>query len=505
MSLLLLLLVALSPVGQLMGAEPPVLPLAPAKVGADRFGIDFINGAGYNIPERRYLQAMEAGAGWTRWPMYWNNIETTSGRLGDDAYREQDKVVSGDLAHGLQINAILLGTPSWAATAGSAAVPMPRPGPEATYTQRAAAPRTPSSAISPPANLYAPVLKADGTINQENYWARFVYNTVLRYKGKVKVWEMWNEPDLKFRDGPVFWSGSYRDYYQLLKAGYQAAKAADPSCTVLFAGLAFWTDPEFFSRILAIAKADPSATANNYYFDVLPLHFYVSSYHLYNYPVHFRREMVAKLGVTKPIWVNETNIPVCGDTAVDSALPCPTRWRGSMEEQAAFIIQAYALGAAAGVERIFVFQLYDDSVGEHEWFGLIRNDGSPRPAYTAYKVAAQYLSSYTSAVLASEGKLEKVILYTPPDTKVTVIWNNSPSKVTANVVLLGSSAILLDKYGVRKAISPQKGVLPLSLPGATYRDPVSGEYDLGGDPYILIEKGYPAKRLYLPLVGKGAR
>ncbi|MFH1486045.1 MAG: hypothetical protein ABIH46_08245 [Chloroflexota bacterium] len=502
--ILLLLLVLPFAIGDVISVGADMSSSA-EKVGVgSRFGIAFINGPGYNVPEARYQQATDAGAKWTRWPMYWHEIETTPGKLGNDAYREQDKVVSRDVAHGLSINAILLGTPGWAATSGFSAAPMPRVAKADPSGPQTFGPHAPSSAISPPSNLYAPTFKADGTINHENYWARFVFSTVSRYRDRIKVWEMWNEPDLKLKEvEPVFWSGSDKDYYQLLKVGYQAAKAADPSCTVLFSGLAFWTDQQFFSRLLTLCKSDPSAAASNYYFDVLPLHFYVSPYHLYSFPAQFRAEMVAKLGVAKPIWVNETNIPLCGDTVVDPDLHCPARWHGNMEEQAAFIIQAYALGAAAGVERIFVFQLYDDAVGEHEWYGLIRNNGSPRPSYQAYKTASRYLSNVSSATLNSKGKVEKVTLYKAPDTKVTVIWNNSPSAISASVVLTGHSCIVMDKFGVQRPVSPQKGILSVALPGATYKDPISGYYDLGGDPYILVEKGYfPEKRLYLPQVSK---
>jgi len=50
-------------------------------------------------------------------------------------------------------------------------------------------------------NMYLPIWDdgTDGTpINENNYFAYYVYNTVLTYKDHVKFWEIWNEPDYTF-------------------------------------------------------------------------------------------------------------------------------------------------------------------------------------------------------------------------------------------------------------------------------------------------------------------
>ncbi|MBI2303481.1 MAG: carboxypeptidase regulatory-like domain-containing protein [Chloroflexi bacterium] len=466
--------------------------LPPVAERNDRFGIVFVNGAGYNASEQRYQQAVASGVRWTRWPMYWHEIETSPGYLGDAAYSLQDEVVAGDVAHGLETNAILLGTPLWSATAGSLAVPVPRLENRASLfpslSQPSGQPIPQSSvAASSPKNLYLPVFLGDGTINPDNYWARFVYTTVSRYKGRVKVWEMWNEPDLKDSNGqPVFWSGSYADYYQLLKVGYQAAKAADPSATVLFAGLAYWTDTTFLPRLLDLMVADATAPSHNYYFDGLPWHLYVSPYHLYNVPLWARSEMAGR-GISKPIWVNETNIPVCSDTQVSPYLGCPTQWRGSLEEQASFIIQAYAMAAAAGVDKTFVFQLYDDDLGTYDWYGLIRNSASERPAYTSYQVAATYFAYPTRVVYQTIGSAIGVTFYGTSKGKVTALWNSSAVSTVAGIQASASPALLVDKYGNKTTITPTSGIYNISLPGTSYANG-----DVGGEPYLLVEPVRPA-------------
>ena len=57
-------------------------------------------------------------------------------------------------------------------------------------------------------------------------FSRFVYKCVNRYKHRVKVWEVWNEPNIEF------FRGSTAEYAELVKAASVAAKKADPTCRI---------------------------------------------------------------------------------------------------------------------------------------------------------------------------------------------------------------------------------------------------------------------------------
>jgi hypothetical protein len=59
-------------------------------------------------------------------------------------------------------------------------------------------------------------------------FANFVYKTVKRYKDYVKVWEIWNEPDIG-----IFWRGTYEQFADLLILSSIAAKRADPNCQII--------------------------------------------------------------------------------------------------------------------------------------------------------------------------------------------------------------------------------------------------------------------------------
>ena len=67
-------------------------------------------------------------------------------------------------------------------------------------------------------------------------WESYVYQTVSRYKGQVKYWEIYNEVDFHPPGMPATFSGSTSEYFELLKGAWNAAKKADPECKILISG-----------------------------------------------------------------------------------------------------------------------------------------------------------------------------------------------------------------------------------------------------------------------------
>ena len=59
-------------------------------------------------------------------------------------------------------------------------------------------------------------------------WENFVTAVVTRYKGIVKYYEPWNEPDAETE-----WSGTIAQMVQLVQAAYPIIKSIDPNATVL--------------------------------------------------------------------------------------------------------------------------------------------------------------------------------------------------------------------------------------------------------------------------------
>ena len=59
-------------------------------------------------------------------------------------------------------------------------------------------------------------------------WDNYLTRTVKRYKGKVKYWEIWNEPDIS----PVL-KHKPELYFKLLKRNYKQIKEIDPKAEVI--------------------------------------------------------------------------------------------------------------------------------------------------------------------------------------------------------------------------------------------------------------------------------
>ncbi len=524
-------------------ANPEQQPsaISAATIPNDRLGInqistaDIVKTQAANLPTR-YQKATDAGARWNRWPMYWPEVESSSGSFNYSVY---DNVANWDRNKGFQANVVLMNTPGWATTA--AAAPMEAPASRVGEGPHLIGPVSPpvgptaiSPATAPLKNLDAPVFVDVGgagsdvpgpgkTINPNNSWARFVYNTVYhytrRYPGVVKAWEMWNEPDLG-----TFWSGSASSYYRLLKVGYLAAKFADPNATVLMGGMAYWSNPSFFSQVLGLIKADPSAAANGYYFDATAWHWYSRSSQMYDM-VNTTRSTLQSYGLgSKPIWVNETGVPIWDDPAKKPFGGSNTPYFASatQDEAASYVIQAIAYGLAAGVQRIIYFQEYDD--GNNEAFGLLRNDDSQRPSYAAHQVASQYLLNYTAVQKITDEKVEKIVFLfsEPPSRKVTVLWNKSPVDLTYSLLAAPGAT---QPYRVDKAgnVTPlTKGsTYSMLLPRATdnncnpnppqgypsnYQCTSIDDYIIGGSPYLIVEQipsdTTPPTSAVLPLIPK---
>ena len=90
------------------------------------------------------------------------------------------------------------------------------------------------------------------------HFARFVGQCVARYKHRVKVWEVWNEPNIGF------FRGSAAEYAEMVKAAAVAARREDPDCRIAMgcAGV----DLDFLQRLYEFGCGP--------YFDVMSVHPY---------------------------------------------------------------------------------------------------------------------------------------------------------------------------------------------------------------------------------------
>ena len=118
---------------------------------------------------------------------------------------------------------------------------------------------------------------------------------------------------------------------------------------------------------------------------------------------------------------------------------------------------------AGGADKISIYRLQDTDWPEA--YGLLRRDGTTRPAYVAYQVAAQYLSRISSANVARQGDVEQVIMRRPGE-RVSVVWNRTPKALKASIGAMSPSATLVSQTGATTAIRTEGGQFKVDLPPA---------------------------------------
>jgi hypothetical protein len=449
-SLVLALLLGGLATAQVPTGLSSIQPLPAVTESDDRFGI------GNVYPDPHWLSlAQYAGMQWNRWEFRWSSIEPRAGHFD---WAGSDRVVDASRSAHLNVQGILISTPRWAEARGSHTVV--------------------------PSGLYEP------WDSPANTWGRFVRTIAERYRGRVQAWEIWNEPDYP-KGSFGFWFGTKADYYQLLKVAYKAIRSVDPSAPVLMAGLMYWGEPTFLEELLAMARQDPEGPGHNYFFDAVAWHVYSRPTDVYERVRRSRLLLQTYVG-HKAIWVNEGNLPVWPESRLNNYARFPLS--GTLEEQAAWVVQWYAYALAAGADRALMYRMHDSD--EPEAWGLARSDGSLRPAYVAYQLAARYFSRTTSGSRATLGDVEQIV-FERPGQRVLAVWNRTPRPVTARIGAGAPSATLVAVDGTTRAITPTSGAYQFALPPATANTGVGpDDYLVGGSPYIIVEDQATAPRRF---------
>lgn len=440
----ILLLSLLSLVAILVAQLPPALQAQPAQpqpaqlgfFGLNTYftGLERINNDGDDGVAALIGLGRQSGAGWAREELSWGNLERQAKGRWDWKYFDQRLLETARGGYG--IIGMLLTTPAWARVADCAA----------RIERYAGFGVRPQDYWCPPAN--------------PQDFADYVAAVVERYDGdgladapgspRVAAWQLWNEPNHW-----ETWPGTPAEYAAILRAGYTAAKLADPTAIVATGGVyvfdGAWTDNIGHNdglRFLDQAfSADPAAWLA---FDALAIHPFMPDVApdapgllprvSYWGRLTTAREWLAARtqlhgGPQRAVWISEVGWSTCSFTqpdcyvgqaaAVAGAAPTPGDWRlavgasgqppaledpqpaaaadrlligKSEEQQANYMVRAHAMALAQGVTHLSYFQLedkFDGSVGNFwEEASIIEPRSSgyrPKAAYNAYRVMVQQL------------------------------------------------------------------------------------------------------------------
>lgn len=317
--------------------------------------------------ERRVLELRRTGVGWVRIDVSWARVEK---RPNSYDWSEYDRVVVEVRRQGLSVLGLLDYAPAWQAAPGCRA-------------DQECSPRDAAG------------------------FAAFAEAAVRRYGPHgVRHWEVWNEPNL-----PAFWgpAPSVPRYVDLLKATYTAVKRADAGATVILGGLGVtYTEGtrigslDFLSRVYALGGRP--------YFDAVAHHSYsfpadptvAHSWSGWTQMLAVRKKMVAEGDARKKVWITEFGAPTGGPG--HQATPQDRKFRNHPDHVsetlqrtiAEHALAAHATYAWAGPLFWYCYaDLGTARTTNENFFGLVRADGSRKPAFGSFVTAVGRLPVVT--------------------------------------------------------------------------------------------------------------
>ena len=291
--------------------------------------------------DRQLALMQQAGVAWTRFDFEWDQMETAPGVWDFSIF---DHIFNTAQAKGIQLIAMLpqWGSPSWAG----------------------------KGYMDP--------------MGAENY-AALVSHVVEHFKGKIRFYELGNEPDISIFWPPAPDAAAYSAY---LKAGYQAVKSSDPAAWVLTAGL---------TENAVSFLTDLYANGAKGYFDYL-------AFHPYSWPdspdanygfatMSMLNELMSANDDLKPILVTEVGWP-------------STTQSGGVSEatQAKYIGRAFQKVMFEDYRTVPIVCIYDfsddgtDPTNPEDNFGIVKQDYTPKPASAALQAVSQTYQEYFNPI-----------------------------------------------------------------------------------------------------------
>ncbi len=279
-------------------------------------------------------------------------------------------------------------------------------------------------------------------VNNLTGWSSYVSQLVHHVNGRIKYWEIWNEPP-----NGTGTTNQPADYAKLVIASYDAAKSVDPTCLIGLSAKSVHVN--YLDRVIQSGGKD--------HFDYIVLHPYETLGTVMNHPdceavfmniVPTVRKMLAAQDpsrVNVPIWFTELGFNA----------------RRGQEVQAAALVKAYTMGIAQGVNCISWFEGMDGDSGP---MGLLEGNGTPRPAYTALAQLIQYLGetpSYLGWLLFKDrddafvfqGAHGTVLITWAPlgqsdtipfDQQVSIVQPNTGASAKETTLLLTDAPVIID-------------------------------------------------------------
>jgi hypothetical protein len=283
------------------------------------------------------LQA--AGIGWAHVAVIWPYVESAPGTYDWSVY---DAIVAAAQQHQIKVLATILYTPAWATS-------------YPTWTG----------------------------IPDATAWVSFCTAAATRYRGSINYWGLWNEPNLT-----EFWAGSRQQYIDLLlKPGADAIHAANPMAHVGGPALAHIGSAKWYDWLddVILQAGDHLDFVTHHVYDtggnrqvtskLNDSTVFGNSPDLWSIVAPSVREVLHHAGwFGKPFWLTETGWQSQPGGETQQAAyygGMLTDWFGNYQGQ-------------TWIDKIFFYEMIDYPPNGTTW-GILRADGSGKPAYDVYQ------------------------------------------------------------------------------------------------------------------------
>lgn len=283
-----------------------------------------------------------------------------------------------------------------------------------------------------PSHAIAPALRAAQTDAYKNHqadawkislfgapeeapWRRYVAAMATRYKGRIRLYEVWNEPDLGF------WRGTTEDYLLILRTAYEELRRADPSARLLTGGFATVLEhqgraknPDLQERVLSEASDS---------FDIHAFHQH-GSFSEFQYAVDGElRRIRDRMKTPRPLYFNET--------AISSA------YIGE-RKQAVTLVKKIAFAMSRGAIGYTWYDLRNDGEDplnmEHN-YGLVTARFRPKASFAAYAELVRRLHGARFIGNLALGPGYYAPVFTTPRNRIVVLWKEDEDAPNLPILL----------------------------------------------------------------------
>ena len=316
----------------------------------------------------------------------------------------------------------------------------------------------------------------------------FLASLVSRYSQppyNVKYWELYNEPDNgdpeRYSHYGGCWGHDSDAYAAMLKDAYQTIKAADGEAEVLIGGVAY---EDFDTDIFVVDFLDKVLDAGGgAHFDILNFHYYPAFDDVWNRygndvagKANYLRAEMERYGLNKRLAITEVGQPTEG--------PAEDEQPYSDERTARYVVQAMVRGASVHLETLIWFSLIDNPQDPRK-YGLLREDGTPKPAYQAYRTLTRQLGQSSFVRMLPSGDLGadglEAYEFAIDTGERWVLWSTDGQPHPLSIS--GSVVSVTDLYGeARRVTDGEDGDTDGRIILSIGLDPIYFDLDMEGGP-----------------------